>query len=299
MKLITAMLAMGAMMTATLGAHAEKETWKQKCEKVTDAYLDQVYFHYSPTAGTLAGYHQYDAQLENLSKQNIDAQIADLKTSLKKMKTVRENMNKKKHTHYADGQQAGEPGSMGVRFKASIAPDGSIRIIGIERQDPALTEEQVARLKKSVFSFKYHPFIQSGIAVEHETPVNVLLEKYDPVLADLDIVESNIQSTLLTLETIRPWEKNADNYSGTAANAAFTLMERKFASPDERFALTDRTREANADSLCRCAHQLEEPAAHFYRDRHRAIAGDRQLLREGCSAGLCRRQRSRAQGGFR
>jgi len=39
---------------------------------------------------------------------------------------------------------------------------------------------------------------------------------------------------LLTLETIRPWEKNADNYSSACANGAFTLMERKFAPPDER-----------------------------------------------------------------
>jgi hypothetical protein len=36
---------------------------------------------------------------------------------------------------------------------------------------------------------------------------------------------------LLTLEVIRPWEKNADNYSSTCANGAFTLMERKFARP--------------------------------------------------------------------
>jgi uncharacterized protein (DUF885 family) len=39
---------------------------------------------------------------------------------------------------------------------------------------------------------------------------------------------------LLTLETIRTWEKNPDIYSGTVSNAAFTIMERKFASPDDR-----------------------------------------------------------------
>ena len=52
--------------------------------------------------------------------------------------------------------------------------------------------------------------------------------------SDREIVLSNIRSQLLTLETIRPWEKNADNYSSTCANGAFVLMERKFASPDER-----------------------------------------------------------------
>lgn len=51
---------------------------------------------------------------------------------------------------------------------------------------------------------------------------------------DRALVLGNIRSQLLTLEVIRPWEKNADNYSSTCANAAFVLMERKFASPDER-----------------------------------------------------------------
>jgi uncharacterized protein (DUF885 family) len=52
--------------------------------------------------------------------------------------------------------------------------------------------------------------------------------------SDREIVLATIRSQLLTLETIRPWEKNADNYSSTCANGAFVLMERKFASPDER-----------------------------------------------------------------
>jgi uncharacterized protein (DUF885 family) len=52
--------------------------------------------------------------------------------------------------------------------------------------------------------------------------------------SDREIVLANIRSELLTLETIRPWEKNADNYSSTCANGAFTLMERKFSPPDDR-----------------------------------------------------------------
>lgn len=52
--------------------------------------------------------------------------------------------------------------------------------------------------------------------------------------SDREIVLSNIRSQLLTLETIRPWEKDPDNYSSTCANGAFVLMERSFAPPDER-----------------------------------------------------------------
>ena len=51
---------------------------------------------------------------------------------------------------------------------------------------------------------------------------------------DREIVLANIRSQLLTLETIRPWAKDADNYSSACANGAFVLMERKFAPPDDR-----------------------------------------------------------------
>jgi len=48
------------------------------------------------------------------------------------------------------------------------------------------------------------------------------------------MVRNNIRGTLLELETIRPWEKNPDLYSGGIANSAFVLMERKFAPADDR-----------------------------------------------------------------
>jgi uncharacterized protein (DUF885 family) len=51
---------------------------------------------------------------------------------------------------------------------------------------------------------------------------------------DRELVLSNIRSVLLTLEVVRPWEKNPDSYSGAISNAAFSLMERKFAPPEER-----------------------------------------------------------------
>ncbi len=52
--------------------------------------------------------------------------------------------------------------------------------------------------------------------------------------SDREIVLANIRSQLLTLETIRPWAKDADSYSSTCANGAFVLMERNFAPPDDR-----------------------------------------------------------------
>ena len=54
---------------------------------------------------------------------------------------------------------------------------------------------------------------------------------------DRDLVLNYIRSTLLTLQTIRPWEKNPDNYSSGITNSAFSIMERKFAPAPDRLRL--------------------------------------------------------------
>jgi uncharacterized protein (DUF885 family) len=54
------------------------------------------------------------------------------------------------------------------------------------------------------------------------------------VRGDRDLVLNNIHSTLLTLQTIRPWQKNPDTYSSGITSSAFSLMERKFAPPETR-----------------------------------------------------------------
>jgi len=129
MKKILALVVSGVCMSSAITAHGAKETWKQQFEKASDEYLDQVYLRYQPTQGTQAGYHQYDTQLENYSRQSIDSEIAALKS-------------------YETRIEAIHPGSDAADF--------------------------VAR-------------------------------------GDREIVLSIIHSRLLTLETIRPWEKDADN----------------------------------------------------------------------------------------
>jgi len=137
---------------SSMAATAEKETWKDQFQRVSDEFFDQVFFHYAPTSGTMAGYHQYDTQLEDFSRKNIDAQVAALKTFEKRTLAI--------------------PGD-------------------------AASLDLVTR-------------------------------------GDRDLVLGAIRSQILSLETIRLWEKDPDVYSGAVSNAAFTLMERKFAPPDDR-----------------------------------------------------------------
>jgi uncharacterized protein (DUF885 family) len=152
MKTLIALTAIGVSMAAATPLSAATPDWKQHFAKVSDEYFDQVYFRYAPSAGTMAGFHQYDGQLEDYSRKTIDAQIAALHNFARRIE--------------------------------AIQPDSS-------------RENFVPR-------------------------------------SDREIVLANIRSQLLTLEAIRPWQKNADNYSSACANGAFVLMERNFAPPDDR-----------------------------------------------------------------
>jgi uncharacterized protein (DUF885 family) len=53
---------------------------------------------------------------------------------------------------------------------------------------------------------------------------------------DREFLLGTIRSQLLTLETIRPWQKNPDYYSSGISNSAFTIIERNYAPADVRLA---------------------------------------------------------------
>ncbi|MEA2261000.1 MAG: hypothetical protein QOJ51_3825 [Acidobacteriaceae bacterium] len=118
--------------------------------KVADDYFDQVYFHYAPSTGTLDGFHQYDAQLEDFSRAAVGRETSDLE-----------------------------------KFEGRFA---------------AIPADQL-------------DLVSQG---------------------DLELLLANIRGSLLRLNTIRLWEKDPDQYSSGISNGAFVLMERNFASPDER-----------------------------------------------------------------
>jgi uncharacterized protein (DUF885 family) len=117
---------------------------------LADRYFDEVYFPFSPTAGTSAGLHQYDPLLEDYSAAGVKRQIAALHAYEKKIAAI----------------------------------------------DPAALDASVA--------------------------------------GDREMLLNSIRSSLLTLEVIRPWEKNPDNYSSGITNSVFVLMSRNYAPADTR-----------------------------------------------------------------
>ncbi len=141
--LATALLAALSCLSAT-AQHLSADGVPQTFHFLTDQYFDG-YFKFNPTAGTAAGFHQYDPDLEDYSAAGEAAEVAFLHTYEKKLSAI----------------------------------------------DPSALDA--------------------------------------PEAADLQILINNIKSQLLSLETIRNWQKNPDNYSSGIAGSAFVIMERNYA----------------------------------------------------------------------
>ena len=96
---------------------------------------------------------------------------------------------------------------------------------GLHQYDPVLEEYSRAAVDRQIHTL--HIFEERVAAFDVSS-----LDQTEA--ADQQLVLSNILGTLLTLETIRPWEKNPDIYSSGIAASAFTIMSRRFAPPDDR-----------------------------------------------------------------
>ena len=82
---------------------------------------------------------------------------------------------------------------------------------------------------------------------------------------DLQLLLGNIHSTLLSLNTIRLWEKDPDQYSSGISNSAFVLIERTFASPGDRLRSLI-AREKQMPAVLDAAHQNLKNPPRIYTD---------------------------------
>ena len=57
---------------------------------------------------------------------------------------------------------------------------------------------------------------------------------HEPPSSDRDIVLNYIRASKLELETIRMWERDPDRYSSGITSSAFSIMARKYSSPEKR-----------------------------------------------------------------
>jgi uncharacterized protein (DUF885 family) len=150
--LSSAMLAQNKAAQAGAPARTVTVSAPDNINELENRYFDEYYFRFNPTAGTQAGFHQYDDQLEDYSRASIDRQIAALK-----------------------------------KFN-----------------------EEYSRGYTQIGGDAYQVWI------------------------DRTLVQNDINSRLLTLENIRPWEKNPDTYSSNVTDSIFVIMSRTFAPPEQR-----------------------------------------------------------------
>jgi uncharacterized protein (DUF885 family) len=97
--------------------------------------------------------------------------------------------------------------------------------VGLHDYDSKLEDYSRAAVDKQVAALKDW---EKRVSAVDENSLDVQTR------GDRDLLLNNIRSTLLTLETIRPLEKNPDTYSSGITGSAFTIMERKFAPPADR-----------------------------------------------------------------
>lgn len=96
---------------------------------------------------------------------------------------------------------------------------------GLHQYDALLEDYSRAGVDKEIESLKRFESRFAGVDPKGLNEVEA---------ADREILLSSIRGRLLTLETIRPWEKNPDIYSGGVTNSIYVIMIRKFAPVDER-----------------------------------------------------------------
>ena len=87
------MLAIGVttVMAHTTTAVAQKlsaDGAPQTFNMLTEEYFEQVYFKYAPTAGTSAGFHQYDPLLEDYSAATVQKQVGALRAFEKRFEAI-------------------------------------------------------------------------------------------------------------------------------------------------------------------------------------------------------------------
>ena len=147
-------------------------------DPVYERFFTDYYFHYAPTQGTSAGFHQYDNQLEDYSRKAVDAQIRDarrleavfaklppsddrdlvlgrLRSDLLSLQNIR--MWEKNPDTYSSGVTGSVFSIMSRKFAPE--PDRLKSVIAREKQIPAALAEGRTNLKNP-------PRIYTEVALE-------------------------------------------------------------------------------------------------------------------------------------
>ena len=201
------------------------DTNNPRLDALADEYFHSIIFKYGPSFGTQSGFHQYDSTLEDYSRQAVESEVAALRAFLPRVQEERGRLssiggNDEKH----------------LVVGLTVTRDGNAKDVHLISAETGITDEMRDKALENIRNNHYRPAMKDGAPVDSQIKIDAkfLILNKQGALADVDLLESNIRGNILMLDTVRPWEKNPDNYSSGITNSAFVLMERKFASPDDR-----------------------------------------------------------------
>ncbi len=199
--------------------------------RLADSYFSQVYFKYSPTAGTEAGFHQYDTQLEDYSRTGVDRQLqalavfekkfaaiqprslgitaqGDLEMLLGNIRSTRLTLSvirpwEKNPDTYSSGVAAS---AFSIMERAFAPPDDRLRaLIARERRMPAVFDDARRNLRNP-------PRIFTEIALE-QLPGNIAFFQKDLPAAFVQARDPQVKAefaranaaVIAALESYRQW----------------------------------------------------------------------------------------------
>ncbi|GGA70615.1 hypothetical protein GCM10011507_22740 [Edaphobacter acidisoli] len=136
---------------------------------------------------------------------------------------------------------------------------------GLHQYDTQLEDYSAANIQKQVAAL--HDYEKKVEAIDSSA-----LDA--PVAADRDILLNSIKSKLLTLEVIRPWQKNPDTYSSGVTNSIFVIMERPYAPINIRFRAAIEREKQIPQALAEARKNLQNPPRIFTEIALEQIDGD-------------------------
>lgn len=134
----------------------------QTLEYLANQYTEQVYFKYSPTAGTSAGLHQYDTQLEDYSAAAVQQQTAALHAWEKKIEAL--------DTSALDADPAADRDLLLNQIRASLL---QLEVIRFWEKNP---DSYSSGITSSIFTLMSRPYapvdtrLRAAIAREKQMP---------------------------------------------------------------------------------------------------------------------------------
>ena len=134
----------------------------QTFQYLADQYFDQVYFKFSPTAGTYVGLHQYDAQLEDYSASAVQREVAALHVWEKKIAAIDPSL--------LDAEPAADRDILLNQIRASLL---QLEVIRGWEKNP---DNYSSGVTNSIFTIMERPYapvntrLRSAIARERQIP---------------------------------------------------------------------------------------------------------------------------------